>query len=178
MKICNTCNTKKELSEFRNKEKRCKKCYYERNLNLERTKKGIVKRLYIDQKSRKDKKLYYSEQELFIWFWDQPNAEILYSNWVDSGYLKSQKPSVDRLDDYKGYSFDNIQLITWKENNKKPTPKKRKKVLKYDLEMNFITEYKSLTEAANSINGHKSDICHVCKGKNKTSKGFIWRYKS
>jgi hypothetical protein len=26
------------------------------------------------------------------------------------------KPSVDRLDDYKGYSFSNIRLVTWQDN--------------------------------------------------------------
>jgi len=49
----------------------------------------------------------------------QPNFEELYNNWVKHGYDKWYKPSVDRLNDDKGYSFSNIQLVTWKENSDK-----------------------------------------------------------
>ena len=33
--------------------------------------------------------------------------------------LGRNKTFVDRLNDYKGYSFDNIQLMTWQENKDK-----------------------------------------------------------
>lgn len=51
-----------------------------------------------------------------------------------------------------------------------------KKVKQYDLNMNFIKEYNSLTEAALAINGDVSTITKVCKGKLNKHRNFIFRY--
>jgi HNH endonuclease/NUMOD4 motif len=62
------------------------------------------------------------------------------------------------------------------ENNKK----KRKIVLQFDLDMNLIAEYNSVAEASNTLFGnvnYVSDISKCCRGKIKTCKGFVWRYK-
>jgi hypothetical protein len=39
-------------------------------------------------------------------------------------------------------------------------------------------EYKSITDAAEKNNIHKTCICRVCKGKNKSAGGFIWQFKN
>lgn len=51
---------------------------------------------------------------------------------------------------------------------------KQKPVIQYDLNMNFIKEWKSVTEASYVIKG---DIAACARGKQKTSGGFIWRFK-
>jgi ribosomal protein S8 len=52
-----------------------------------------------------------------------------------------------------------------------------KKVLQYDKNGNFIKEWNSLSHAAESMYIHHSNLIACCKGRQKTSKGFIWKYK-
>lgn len=42
--------------------------------------------------------------------------EMLYLGWVAMDFHKWFKPSIDRLDSRKGYSLENIRLVTWREN--------------------------------------------------------------
>lgn len=53
----------------------------------------------------------------------------------------------------------------------------RHPVLQYDLNMNFISEYSSILEAHKSTKVDRKAIKYVCEGKQKSSKGYIWRYK-
>ena len=54
---------------------------------------------------------------------------------------------------------------------------KRKPVLQYDLDGNFIKEWKSIIDAERELEYKKSHISQCCKGKIKTSHGYIWRYR-
>lgn len=53
-------------------------------------------------------------------------------------------------------------------------------VCQYDLQMNFIREFKSIADAGEFLNGHRGGgiISAVCKGKSAMSHGFIFRYKN
>lgn len=53
-----------------------------------------------------------------------------------------------------------------------------KPVLKYDLNNNFIQEYKSLTEATRETGINSTSIYDCNKGKQKTAGGFKWKYKN
>lgn len=54
--------------------------------------------------------------------------------------------------------------------------KKSKSVLQYDLEGNFIKEWKSTMECCR--NGYnQGHVAECCRGERKTHKGFIWKYK-
>ena len=113
---------------------------------------------------------------------------MLYNEWVTSGYDKYAKPSLDRIDDYKGYSFDNIQLMTWGENDTKGSldvrnginNKHSKAVLQYDLNGNFIKEYYSMAQAERETGVSHSNISNVCQHKRYliTSGGYKWEYKN
>ena len=52
-----------------------------------------------------------------------------------------------------------------------------RKVIKYDMCGNFISEYASITEAAQENNASISHVSHCCMGKNKTCKGFVYRHE-
>ena len=51
-----------------------------------------------------------------------------------------------------------------------------KKVYQYDLNNNFIREYKSVREAT-KLNNNLHGVGGCCRGKIKTSGGFIWKYE-
>ena len=46
----------------------------------------------------------------------------------------------------------------------------------YDLDNTFIKTWNSIKEIADYFNVSSTSICNCCKGKSKTSCGFIWRY--
>ena len=49
-------------------------------------------------------------------------------------------------------------------------------VLQLTLQGEVIAAYSSITEAAQVVGTGKSEISKCCKGKCKTSKGFVWTY--
>lgn len=51
-----------------------------------------------------------------------------------------------------------------------------KKVFQYDLNGNFISEWKSLTEVESKLGIPTGNIIQSCKGKRKLGGKFIWRY--
>lgn len=72
--------------------------------------------------------------------------------------------SYDKLDNYfEKYRATNYYI-------------REKQVDKFDLNGNLIETFKSLTDAAKSINTAKGNIYACCRGRLKTLKGFIWKY--
>ncbi len=65
------------------------------------------------------------------------------------------------------------------EDRRWPCTVKRKSVIQYDMRMNFIKEYPSLTLAAKGIGSDTTAIANCCKQKPHciSAKGFIFRYK-
>jgi hypothetical protein len=49
-------------------------------------------------------------------------------------------------------------------------------ILKFTPEGNFLNEYESVTDAANSNNITRSSIIRCASGDRKTGGGFKWRY--
>lgn len=50
-------------------------------------------------------------------------------------------------------------------------------IYQYDLDGNFIKEWKDGNEIVNELGFNKSKIHNVCRGYQKTSNGYIWKYK-
>ena len=59
-------------------------------------------------------------------------------------------------------------------NSRHSCPKRRKAVLQYDLQGNFIRRYDSVFEAISAENIKHISSC--CSGKRKTAGGYIWKY--
>lgn len=63
-----------------------------------------------------------------------------------------------------------LKINVGQKNNKRSIP-----VAQYDKNMRLIRIYPSLNEAGRS--GYRAEeICKCCKGKAKTTGGFIWKY--
>ena len=128
----------------------------------------------------------YTREELEGFIFSQPKFEILYSNWANSDFDKNLIPSIDRKDDYKPYTIDNIRLITWGENNKKGhsdrknniNRKVNKAVVQMSLDLTVIACFDSIMDAQRATGVGNSEISKCCrKVRYKTAGGFIWKYK-
>ena len=71
---------------------------------------------------------------------------------------------------------DRLYNVRYGTGIERRSKKRSKPVLQYDLEGNFIKEWKSVTECG--INGYKQGhVAACCRGERKTHKGFLWEYK-
>ena len=118
--------------------KKCKGVYSEktkdRKSKYDRSRlesaQGVIDRAYYHQLHSRIQekglgKPEYSREELTGRYLDDYEFKILYNNWVESGFDKNLKPSFDRINPLKGYTFDNLQVITWQQNNEKGRIEKR-----------------------------------------------------
>lgn len=153
---------------------------------------GLLTLIYSNQKMTSNKMgrplPTYTKQELADWLQQQPNFQLIWDNWVNSGYEKYLSPSIDRIDNNLGYTLSNIQLVTWRENllNQKKQNisgeylhAKSKAVTMLTLEGDEIETFPSLAIAARSINGRSvgiSNIAAVANGKWKTAYGYKWKW--
>lgn len=195
MKLCSKCKELKHYKLFGYDGKAvdglaswCKKCKNNLAKEYNKTKLGLTSRMYYSQrhscKKRNHKMPEYNREEFQNWVLNHHLFEELYNNWVESGYDKKLRPSIDRLDDYKSYTFDNIRLCTWHENNLKHyidvkkgiNNKTNKSVLQYDLDGNYINEYHSISYAARITKIRNADIQRACSGIYKQAGGYAWEY--
>ena len=141
--------------------------------------KGLINSSYYGQCSSSRHRGHtppeYDKQEYYLWFTNQENCSTLYQAYVESNYDTKLKPSVDRKDDSKGYSFSNIRLVTWRENNSKSFQKPKRVEQRYKGEM-VIDTFESIQLAADSVGARYQNISACCNGRQKSAKGFTWHF--
>lgn len=102
---------------------------------------------------------------------------------VADAFIKNPKnfPIINHKDHNKlNNKFDNLEWCTQKYNvnydfDRKTFPKKVK-IKQYDLNMNYIKTFNSMKEIETEYEVSRTTIRFCCLGRNKTCKGFIWRY--
>ncbi|MDA3834562.1 MAG: NUMOD1 domain-containing DNA-binding protein [Spirochaetales bacterium] len=189
MKVCSGCGVKKLMLEFYLRDSKCRVCRNEFRLQYTRTKVGLITKIYGNQRAksfkRREELPNYTNKELRMWVFSQPNFEALYRYWVESNYRSELAPSCDRLDDYKPYRLDNLRLVTWGVNNRRRgtdviagiNNKKSKAVNQLDLLGNKLNNFHSLMAAERATGVSNSSISQTCQGKQVTSGGFKWQYE-
>lgn len=122
-KRCNICGCVKDSSAFYKRKAskdgrraECKDCSVDMVKAYHKTKLGKIAKIYNHQKqtsiSRGHKLPNYKLEELREWALSQNTFHKLYEDWVISGYDRWSSPSFDRIDDYKPYTLDNLQITT------------------------------------------------------------------
>lgn len=196
-RFCKKCNSEKLLIDFpKNKNKflghshTCRVCTVSQIKDYYRTEQGLLKLIYNSQirssMYRKMEKPNYTFNQFVVWMYSNKYKKI-FKEWVDAGFIKNKKPSIDRLDDYKSYSLDNIRLVTWDDNFKKAisdklsgkNKKQWKPVLQLDVSGNLIKSYDSIKQASIATGINQSNISNCCHGKKryKTIRGFKFVFK-
>ncbi len=149
----------------------------------------VPMRMYWDQCSSSRKRGHkpptYSKQELVNWINNNESFQSLYDNWADSGFESDLRPSVDRLDNSFGYSFDNIELVTWATNQSRARTdimsgkllNNQEIVHQYSADGSYMATFHSQAEAERQVpNSNQQNISACCYGKIQHSAGFQWSF--
>ena len=205
MKNCPKCGEDKSENEFpvdrRNDDRLrryCKACAYEMTINWNRSKSGVITRLWHKHNHRsKQRKMPppdYDRNWLESFIMNHPDFERIYSGYVESGYDVMMSPSIDRINDDGGYTKENIRLVTFKENMEHAWQAGRNKehensgwskgacgdhrpVIQFTMSGAYLREFISVSEACRETKSHDSKVSHACSGKRKSHNGFQWMYR-
>ena len=145
------------------------------------TYKGLTANLYAKLKERARRNGRCNDVftlEEFRTFLENTDIHRLYRRWAKCGYQTSRRPSVDRIDPLRGYTFDNIQIITAEENRKKGDAEKMvlwgKPVHQISMSGVVVAKYPSLKVASQITGINKNNISTVINKKRKTAGGYRW----
>lgn len=154
---------------------KCKECY--------NSKENKIKMMYKNQRSNAIQRGHelpnYDYEWLKEWLYNQELFHKLYEDYKNSGYKKDLCPSVDRINHLKTYSKDNIQLMTWEQNNYKGHIENVDRINPVIFIKDGIrTEYLNMKEC-NVLTGiSMSILSNVLYNENVFSKGFLLKYKN
>ena len=195
-RICNSCNKSMDLSCYGPDKSVisgfkavCKKCVNLINKRFFRTRDGLFTRIYDGQVRRSRAKGIdlpsYSLENLREWGFSRENFDSLFIAWVESNYNKWLVPSCDRIDDYKPYTLDNIQLMTWGENKAKGDLDRKNglnnKISKSVEQINdhecVVSTFYSIAQAGRATGIDYKNISACCLGKRLNAGGFRWKFQ-
>lgn len=195
MKVCTTCLIGKDPSDFSPNKASCKSCAVIYVRNRQRTLKGLIYKIYQNQKMTSKamgrNPPAYTVDELEAWAM-QRGFEPMWQHWVNSDYNKWECPSFDRLDNTKGYSLDNLQLVKWHQNlanqkkdniSEKTLHPNSRAIEAWSKSGEFVQSFNSLQAAIRWLDkglkpNNVSNLTNVADGKpmNKSAYGYIWKW--
>ena len=160
------------------------------NKEYSHSKKTLITRIYVSQKSASKHRGHipptYTKQQLYDFAINSNEFNLLYDNWANSNYKKSNIPTFDRKYDNMGYSFSNFnKWLTWLDNKLKGEHDRKKglsitsqmkHVIRIDKNGN-IKEYVSIMIASRENKIIFQNISKCCKGERKTAGGYKWKFK-
>lgn len=177
----------KEPSEFPSHSRQCNQCLREKDLIFRKSKDGWAHHVYKRQRrsSRERNHLFnaYTLVELKKWVFSQEIFHALHKEWTESGYDIKKTPSLDRLDDYKPYTLDNLRVVTWEVNDKRYHEDRKAginnktniAVKQYSPSGELIQEFHSHAHAERMTGLNMKTIADCSQGKIETAFGYIWK---
>lgn len=140
MKKCNKCKEVKEEEKFsKNKGNKdgysyiCKDCKKREDKEYRKTFKGLIFSIYSKQKCSSKRRGHplpkYTSKELLNWTYSNKDFLKLFNEWHKKDCPRGHNsviPSIDRIDNSKGYNFNNIRWVTSLENNRLGNEYKKK----------------------------------------------------
>ena len=125
-KLCYFCKQRKNKNEFYKDKQRsdglksiCKKC----RVIIDSRPRSLARVMYNRQKRSSIQRGHplpdYDRKWLTAWLMSRDNFKDMHTKWIESNMESSLRPSIDRINPLKPYTKDNIQLMTWGENDKK-----------------------------------------------------------
>lgn len=184
--ICFKCEQEKTEKEMRKNGYYCKYCDNKAAREYRRTKRGKLIQMYNDQLKNSKHRGYpqpsYTRDEFIGYMLNHDKFNDIYKNWEDSNFCNNLSPSIDRIDEYGTYSYDNIQIVTWHENNMLAYQRRKdglnnkqsKKVAKV-LNGDVVAVYHSINQAARENNTTAGHISEVSCKKRKQAGGYDWK---
>lgn len=146
MKTCKDCKKEKSLQDFYAKQGNCKGCFtecvranrlkkieqyrlYDRERQIYNFKRITLHRysnmkLRVEGKATRKYKVegtaILSKEEFLNWCAETRNQyDILFRNWAEGAFSRSLTPSLDRIDNSKGYVLGNLQWLSMADNVRK-----------------------------------------------------------
>lgn len=195
-KKCNQCRLEKKLSDFRSCQKgkgcklnlrsSCRPCETIKKVEYRRSQNGTISKILQTQRSTSKKRgnqpPEYTRKEITKWIYEN-GFYAVWCQWNWSNFARDYVPSIDRLNDYEGYKFGNIRLVTWIVNNTKNhrqsyegLSKKNIKIKQLTKENVFIKTHLSASVASRQLNISRSNITACCRGSKPSAGGFRWVY--
>lgn len=141
-----------------------------------KTPKGVLTNMYSHMKRRN--KVEFTLPEFHAMYLNDKKFIRLHDEWIKSGCKKAKKPSIDRINNKKHYSVDNIHMLTWEENRFKQTMERRsrKGAVAQLSNGRLICIFKSQREAAIKTKIHQGNISSALTGDREKAGGYEWRY--
>lgn len=193
MKICTVCGVESDETNFSpdNRLKsglrsNCKQCGSKRNLKCQRTLYGHLSKIYFKQKRSSKERGHvppnYTKNEFINWCLMQPNFYKLFFLYRFFNRPQKLSPSGDRVNPLKPYSLDNIEMMSWWENNKLAHKDRSsgkdgiaKQVYQVSKSGKIINRYHSLAAGAKANNTYTSNIIRSINTGCRAG-GTYWKY--
>lgn len=103
----------------------------------------------------------------------------MYKEWIDSGYKKEKKPSIDRINYKLPYTLKNIHMISWGDNRYKQSMERRKRGKSIIMKKNdiYVCRFESVREAVKKTGFNQSGISSCLSKKYKSTFGHQFEYE-
>jgi hypothetical protein len=128
-------------------------------VNDGQSKEDLLKQIYKLQKRNSKKRGHpppkYSYGDFRDWALQDRDFLTLYNDWEAAEFEPDLRPSCDRIMDNHGYSFENIQWMTFRDNISKPKQLQQLRIAVFDKRKSVIAIFFGLNNAA-TIMGHST----------------------
>jgi hypothetical protein len=145
-----------------------------------KTPKGVLTNMYDHMRTRH--KVDFSLQEFHNMYLNNNEFLKLFKAWEKSGYNLQLKPSLDRTNPRKHYSFCNTTMMTWAENRLKQANYDgklgRKPAVLQMLGDKVIQKYPCQRVAVLKTGLSQGCMSMVLNGKRKTVGGYRFMYQN